>query len=476
MLKFDTNVQELKYKVLKEVAKSAFKGSLLEDYNDIPKTVVPGPKPTMRCCIYKERAIVNERIKLALGGNKDINNVVEVINIACDECPLGGYEVTNRCRGCIAHRCEKACRRNAITFDPKTRMAHIEKTSCVNCGMCAKACQYNAIQNFQRPCEQACKVKAISMGEDYAAKIDDNKCVQCGACVYQCPFGAIMDKSSIVDVINLIKESDYSKKFPIYAVVAPSISAQFKYATLGKIVTAIKKLGFHSVVEAALGADMVSYTEAKELEEKQFLTSSCCPTFVSYIKKCYPKLAEHISHNLSPMATIAKHIKEITPEAKIIFVGPCISKKQEIKDERVKPYVDYVLTFEELQALIDSQDIDASTLEESVLDNASYYGRIFARTGGLADAVKQALKEQNSSFEVKPLVCDGLDNCKLGLIKAMSPSRDFNFIEGMGCVNGCIGGPCCLTHEFKDKTEVDKYGKEAKEKTISEAISILNLK
>ena len=285
-----------------------------------------------------------------------------------------------------------------------------------------------------------------------------------------------MDKSSIVDVINLIKESDYSKKFPVYAVVAPSISAQFKYATLGQIVTAIKKLGFHSVVEAALGADMVSYTEAKELEEKQFLTSSCCPTFVSYIKKCYPKLAEHISHNLSPMATIAKHIKEITPEAKIIFVGPCISKKQEIKDERVKPYVDYVLTFEELQALIDSQDIDASTLEESVLDNASYYGRIFARTGGLADAVKQALKEQNSSFEVKPLVCDGLDNCKLGLIKAMSPSRDFNFIEGMGCVNGCIGGPCCLTHEFKDKTEVDKYGKEAKEKTITEAISILNLK
>ncbi len=476
MLKFDTNVQELKYKVLKEVAKSAFQDTLLEDYNEIPKKVVPGPKPSMRCCIYKERAIVLERIKLAMGGNKNINNVVEVIDIACDECPLGGYEVTNRCRGCIAHRCEKACHRNAISFDAKTRTAIIDKTKCVNCGLCAKACQYNAIQNFQRPCEQACKVKAITMGENYAAKINDEKCVQCGACVYQCPFGAIMDKSSIVDVIKMIKDSDFSKKYPVYAIVAPSISSQFKYATLGQIITAIQEVGFHSVVEAALGADMVSYAEAKELSEKGFLTSSCCPTFVAYIQKYYPKLASHISHNLSPMATIAKYIKETTPNAKIVFIGPCVSKKHEIQDERVKDIVDYVLTFEELQALIDSRDIDASTLKEGVLDNASYYGRIFARTGGLADSVRQALKEQESDFEVKPLVCDGLDNCKMGLAKAMSPNRDFNFIEGMGCVNGCIGGPCCLTHELRDKNEVDKYGREAKEKTISEAISVLNVK
>lgn len=473
MLKFDTNVQELKYKVLKEVAKAAFNDSLLEDYNEIPKRVVPGPKPSMRCCIYKERAIVLERIKLAMGGDKNIDNVVEVIKIACDECPLGGYEVTNRCRGCIAHRCEKACHRNAISFDSKTRAAIIDKTACVNCGLCAKACQYNAIQNFLRPCEQACKVKAISMGEDYAAKIDDNKCVQCGACVYQCPFGAIMDKSSLIDVIKMLKDSDFSKKYPVYAIVAPSISSQFKYATLGQIITAIQNLGFHSVVEAALGADMVSYSEAQELAEKGFLTSSCCPTFVAYIKKNYPKLIPFVSHNLSPMATIAKYIKENTPNAKIVFIGPCISKKQEIKDERVKDIVDYVLTFEELQALIDSRDIDASTLEESVLDNASYYGRIFARTGGLADSVRQALKEQNSDFEVKPLVCDGLDNCKLGLAKAQSANRDFNFIEGMGCINGCIGGPCCLTHEMRDKSEVDKYGKEAKEKTITDAISVL---
>lgn len=473
MPKFDTDVQELKYKVLKEVAKAAYNGTLLEEYNEIPKRIVPGPDPTTRCCIYKERAIVADRIKLALGGNKENSNVVEVIPIACDECPLGGYEVLDRCRGCIAHRCEHACRKGAITFDERTRRAIIDKTKCVNCGLCAKACQYNAIQNFLRPCEQACKVKAISAGEDYAAKINDEKCVQCGACVYQCPFGAIMDKSSIVDVINMIKDSEFSTKYPVYAIVAPSISAQFDYAILGQIITAIKKLGFHNTIEAALGADLVAYNEAKELEEKGFLTSSCCPTFVAYIKKNFPKLIPNISHNPSPMAALAKWIKENDTTAKVVFIGPCVSKKMEIKREDVAPYVDYVLTFEELQALIDSRNIDASSLEESPLDNASYFGRIFARVGGLSDAVVQALKEQESDFEAKSFVCDGIENFKLTLLKAQSGKADFNFIEGMGCVGGCIGGPCCLTHEVKDKNEVDKYGKLSKEQTIKSAIRIL---
>ncbi len=472
MPKFDTNVQELKYKVLKEVAKAEFNGTLLDEYSQIPERIVPGPKPTMRCCIYKERAIVLKRLKLALGGNKDIDNIVEVINIACDECPLGGYEVTNRCRGCIAHRCSHACPKHCISFDPVTRVAHIDKSQCINCGMCAKACPYTAIANVQRPCEQACKVHAISRGEDDAAKIDDSKCIQCGACVYQCPFGAIVDKSSIIPVIDLIKESDFSKKFPIYAVVAPSIAAQTRDYSLGQLVTAIKQLGFKDVVEAALGADMVAYSEAKELEEKGFLTSSCCPAFVSYIEKYFPQLKDNISHNLSPMATIGKWIKDHNENAKVIFIGPCVAKKKEIYRDEVKGIIDYTLTFEELQALIDARDIDANSLEESPLDNASYYGRIFARSGGLSDAVKQALIEQNSSFEVKPLALDGIDNCKLGLLKAKSPTRDFNFIEGMACCNGCIGGPCMLTHELRNKADVDKYGRSAKESSINGSISI----
>ncbi len=469
-IKFDTSVQELKYKVLKEIAKGLFNDTLLEEYNEIPQRISPGPKSTMRCCIYKERAIVLERMKLALGGNKNIDNVVEVIRIACDECPLGGYEVTNRCRGCIAHRCQKECHRDAIRFDEVTRTAVIDKTKCVNCGMCAKACQYNAIQNYLRPCVQACKVKAISMDEDHAAKIDDEKCVQCGACVYQCPFGAIMDKSMMKEAIDILKDSDYSKKYPVYAIVAPSISSQYKGVQLGQVVTALKNLGFQDVVEAALGADMVAYAEAKELEEKGFLTSSCCPTFVSFIKKNFPTLTDKISHNLSPMATIAKWIKEHHPECKIMFIGPCIAKKQEIKDERVAPYVDVTLTFEELQAMIDAKGIDIDSLEESPLDNASYYGRIFARAGGLTDAVKEALAEQSSTFPAKPISVDGLDNCRLALIKARTGKIDFNFIEGMGCVGGCIGGPACLTHEPRDKADIDAYGKLSKEQTIQDSI------
>ncbi|MEG2044707.1 MAG: [Fe-Fe] hydrogenase large subunit C-terminal domain-containing protein, partial [Clostridia bacterium] len=226
-------------------------------------------------------------------------------------------------------------------------------------------------------------------------------------------------------------------------------------------------------VEAALGADMVAYAEAKELTEKGFLTSSCCPAFVDYIKKEFPTLVKDISHNLSPMATIAQFIKKTDPTAKIVFIGPCTAKKMECRQENVKEYVDSVLTFAELQALIDSRDINMEELEDDKLDNASYYGRIFARSGGLADAVSQALKEQNlTDFEYKPISCDGIEAARVALLRASKNVLPFNFIEGMACVGGCIGGAGCITHGEKDKSEVDKYGKEAHEKTITDAIEI----
>jgi len=464
-VRFDTSVQELKYKVLKEIARGLFNDTLLNEYNEIPMRISPGPKSTMRCCIYKERAIVQERMKLALGGNKNIDNVVEVIKIACDDCPLGGYEVTNRCRGCIAHRCEKACHRDAIKFSETTRTAFINRDRCVNCGMCAKACQYDAIQNFLRPCEQACKVKAISMDEDHFAKIDDEKCVQCGACVSQCPFGAIMDKSSMADVIKILKDNNENKK--VVAIVAPAIASQFEKGYLGKVISAIKMLGFTEVVEAALGADLVSDNEAQELATKGFLTSSCCPAFVSFIKKNFPTLEDKISHNLSPMATIAKWIKEHNPDCKIVFIGPCIAKKQEIKQESVKPYVDYVLTFEELQAMIDAKEIDVDHLEDSKLDDATYFGRVFARSGGLVEAIRQGLNERELNFDLKPISVDGLENCRLATLKVKNGTNEFNFIEGMSCSGGCIGGPCSLHHEIKDKMEIDMHGKEASHLTFA---------
>lgn len=472
MRKFDTKVQHLKYKVLREVARLAWNDSLLDNIMDIPKTLVPGNQPTMRCCVYKERAILGERVKIAMGGDKNNPNVIEVIEIACDECPVGGYEVTNACRGCLAHRCEDVCKRGAIFFD-HNHVAHIDKSKCVECGACAKVCPYTAIVSHKRPCENACKVKAISMNEQKAAEINNSKCIQCGACVYQCPFGAIMDKSYMVNVIDLLKKSDNNNKYKVYAIVAPSISSQFTYAKLGQVITGLKELGFHTVVEAALGADMVAQAESRELSEKGFLTSSCCPAFVAYIKQAYPDLAPYISHNLSPMAALAKYIKDNTPNAKVVFIGPCTAKKAEAQLESVKPYVDTVLTFEELQALFDSRDVDITTLEEDVLDNASYFGRIFARSGGLSDAVAQAMREQGIVFDLKALPCDGIEACRTALLKKSKGVLDANFIEGMACIGGCIGGAGCLTHGEKNKAEVDKYGREAYEKTISDAVKVL---
>ena len=466
--KFDTKVQHLKYKVLREVAREEWNGTLKEHMLDIPKKIVPGNEPTMRCCVYKERAILEERIKIAMGGDEENPNVIEVIEIACDECPMGGYDVTEACRGCLAHRCEDVCRRGAITFDSQQK-AHIDKTKCVECGQCAKVCPYSAIINFKRPCMSACKVNAISMTETKAACVDNEKCISCGACVYQCPFGAITDKSFIIDAISMLKNKDNK----VYAVVAPSISSQFTYAKLGQVITGLRELGFHTVIEAALGADMVAQAESKELVEKGFLTSSCCPAFVDYIEKNFPDLKQYISHNLSPMATIAKYIKEHEAPCKIVFIGPCTAKKMEVQKESVRQYVDVAMTFEELQALFDSKGIDITMLPEGVLDNASYFGRIFARCGGLSDAVAEGIKEQGLDFELKPCSCDGIEACKVALLQKSKNRLDANFIEGMACIGGCIGGAGCLTHGEKNKAEVDKYGRQALEKTIADAVSML---
>ena len=140
----------------------------------------------------------------------------------------------------------------------------------------------------------------------------------------------------------------------------------------------------------------------------------------------------------------------------------------------MRQFVDVAMTFEELQALFDSKDIDITTLPEDVLDNASYFGRIFARCGGLAVAVAEGIKEHgNTDFELKAVSCDGIEQCKVTLLKKSKNLIDANFIEGMACVGGCIGGAGCLTHGERNRAEVDKYGKEAYEKTIADAISAL---
>ena len=468
--RFETRIQYLKYQVLKEVAKGAWNEDLVENVLDIPKKILPGKTPTMRCCVYKERAILQERVKLAMGGNREDSNIMEVIDIACDECPMGGYEVTNTCRGCLAQRCKDACPKDAISFDVN-HQAHIDKNKCVNCGMCARACQYSAIIDRKRPCENSCHVGAISANEDQAAHIDHDKCVDCGACIAQCPFGAIMDKSFILDVIDYILKSKNNSEFKVYALLAPAIVDDFHNISLGQIVTGLKRLGFYDVVEVAKGADMVAYSEAKELDEKGFLLSSCCPAFVSYVKKSFPELENNISHNLSPMATIAKKLKEIDPECKTVFIGPCTAKKAEVKLKSVKEYVDVAITFEELLALFDSKEIDYENIEETLINQASYYGRVFARSGGLTEAIKQGLNEIDSKLELQAETCNGVLMCKAALIKKSRNTSNANFIEGMICNGGCIGGAGVLHKLDSKKENVDEYAKASKYESIKQSVA-----
>lgn len=463
--KFDTSVQLLKYQVLREVARHAWEGDLLTHIMDIPRDIIPYETSASEFDDYKERAILSERVKLAIGGDEAQENVIQAIDIGCNKCPTGGFIVTDFCRGCLAHHCQDVCPRNAIKLD-NHHHAHIDKSVCINCGKCAEVCLFGAIIDQKRPCQKACKTGAISMNPDMSVRIDYTKCVSCGACVYQCPFGAVSDKSFILDAIKLLKGD---KK--VYALVAPAIASQFTYAKPGQVTTAIKKLGFHDVVEAAMGADLVAYAEAAELAEKGFLTSSCCPAFVKYVQNEFPELIDNISHNPSPMAAAAKDIKDNSEEeVKVIFIGPCTAKKSEFQLPEVSKYVDCVLTFEELQALFDGRDIDPTTLEETVLNDASYYGRIFAHCGGLSEAAAEALKEQGIDFEPKPASCSGLEECRIALFRATKGKAPGNFIEGMACVGGCINGAGSLTHGPKNSAMVDAYGKESTVASIKETV------
>lgn len=465
--KFDSNVQIVKSRVLTEVAKRLWTGEdIFKSFDDISAKVILPDEPSTSCCIYKDRAKLAQRVKVALGGNEHADQIIEIIGLICDECPEAGHTVTDLCRGCLAHACHAACKLGAITYE--NNHAVIDKSKCVECGQCAKACPYGAITNFKRPCEKACKANAISMADTGEAQIDYSKCTDCGVCMVHCPFGAPIDKSYISEVIDIIKKSNDNTEYPVIAVVAPAIASQFTPVPIGQVVTGIRKLGFAEVYEAALGADLVAYKESAELEEKGRLLSSCCPAFVKYVDKKYPALNPSVSHNLSPMAEIGRVIKAERPEAKIVFIGPCTAKKAEIRKDTVAPYIDSALTFEELLALFDSREIDIELQEESEMDQATAFGRRFAHSGGVANAVVQSLAERGSTFEVNPICVSGFDKIKPILSKAAKDQLVQNFIEGMACAGGCTGGAGCLKHTVKQDMDVDKHAESATHTDISE--------
>lgn len=468
---FDTKVQVLKSKVIKEVATLAFNDELLEKVLEVPEKIIPDNKATMRCCVYKERAVLSKRIKLAIGGQPN-KKVIQVIKIACEDCPTGGYEVTSSCRSCLAHRCAEACRRNAISFG-QNQKAIIDKSKCIECGACAAVCPYHAIIDFKRPCESSCRLGAIGTGIDNEAEIDYDKCVSCGACSYACPFGAITDRSYVLDAVEILKKGNN----PIYALLAPAIAGQFGNLTIEQLTPSLKKLGFSDVLDVASGADAVAELETKELEEKGFLLSSCCPSFVSYVEKFFPELKQNISKTPSPAMYLASLIKKKNSDAQIIFIGPCTSKKNEYRRSEYKNIIDCVLTFEELYALFESRgiEIDARDSLSELSNYSSAYGRGFAVSGGLTAAIAEVIKENAAKLQFNPIICSGLDECRAALLRAKKGVLKENFIEGMACKGGCAYGAGCLTHSDKNTVNVKKYAESSLTK-ITESVNNLNEK
>ena len=454
MRQFETHVQELKHQVLRAVAELTWEDRLQTGILDVPEQIIPGPEPTTRCCIYKERAIIGNRLKLAMGGDKGDPGLVEVLSIACDECPVTEMTVNDACRGCLATRCVHTCPRDAISI--VNHRAQIDHSKCVMCGKCLPVCPYGAIVKNLRPCERGCPTGAISMGPDRKASVSHEKCISCGNCVYQCPFGAIMDKSFIVNVIQMLMGAR-RWGYHVWAAVAPSVAGQFPGANMAKVAAALKAIGFTDVMEVAYGADLTAWEEADELAEKGMLASSCCPAFVNYVEKYFPQQAEElISKTPSPMVMTGRIIKKKDPGARVVFIGPCVAKKQEFQLGKTMGAVDCVLTFEELNAMFDARGVEPEEMEEAELETASSYGWRFAASGGVSAAVVQALKEKGSDFEVKAVPCSGVDECKVALLKAGKGILDGNFIEGMICEGGCIRGPANLIRTHRNRAELDK--------------------
>ena len=435
-----TSIQNLKKDVLYFVAKASFEGTLEEERDLIPEKMIEGPEPTFRCCIYKEREIVRQRIRLAEGkapGAEDDGNIVQVIKSACADCPISSYVVTNNCQNCLGKDCIKACRFGAI--EPGHTRSRIDPQKCKECGMCAKACPYNAIAHVSRPCKDSCPVDAISYDEYGVSVIDEEKCIRCGQCAAKCPFGAIGTKTWITNVIADLKAG---KK--VYAILAPATEGQFgKDITMESWRQAVKKVGFEDLIEAGLGGDMTTCSEAEEWLEAyrngEKKTTSCCPGFVNMIRKHYPDLADMISTTVSPMCAVSRMIKAKDPDAVTVFVGPCVAKRKEAQRDEA---VDFVMTFEEISSIFDAFEINLEIVQPYAMEFSSVReAHGFAQAGGVMGAVKAFLKME--ADKINAIQVSDLNKKNIGTLRAYAKSGKApgQFIEVMACEGGCITGP-----------------------------------
>ena len=459
----DTPIRQIRRRVFEEVARVAFESdNLNDDIEALPYIIAPSDLPTYHESIYRERAIVSERVRLAMGlslrpddepvhltAGLDASNIdekyyepplMQVIPSACDKCPDNIYEVSNQCRGCMAHPCAEVCPKGAISM--VKGQSYIDMEKCIRCGKCKAICPYDAIAKKVRPCSAACGIKAIGTDELGRAKIDDKKCVKCGQCMASCPFGAIADKSQIFQLIQAMKQG------PVYVELAPAVIGQFGAdVRLWKIKAALKEVGFADVYEVALGADIGASTEAKQYVnevksgKKPFLLTSCCPAWSVLAKRTLPDMVDTVSNALTPMVATARMIKQRHPEGKIVFAGPCAAKKLEASRTSVRSDVDFVITFEELAAIFAAKGIDLETYEcEEPIHDATGAGRGYAIAGGVASAIEQCIEEYYPGTEVYIEHAEGLSECQKILMLAKAGKKDGCLIEGMGCPGGCVAG------------------------------------
>lgn len=482
MRNYDTPVRAIRHRIFTEIAKAGFESSdetLIHDIESIPYNIVE-EKAQYRDSIYRERAVASERVRLAMGlslrpenrsvhltdglAASNINEkyyeppLMQVIPSACAACAPNKYVVSNMCRGCVAHPCMQACPKGAISMvDGKS---HIDQSKCIKCGKCKAACPYDAIAHKVRPCEQACGVKAIGSDEQGRARILDDKCVSCGMCMVSCPFGAISDKSQIFQLAHALRDKD-----KIIAIVAPAYISQFgDDVTPGKFRTALQVLGFADVHEVAFGADVGAIAEAHHYANEvatgnlPFLLTSCCPSWSMMAKKFFPDMIDNISQELTPMVATARKVKQEYPDAKVVFIGPCASKKLEAMRRTVRSDVDFVVTFEELDAMFDAREIDPASFEDDhSLHDATAAGRGYAVAGGVAGAVEACLKEYYPEVSVHIEHAESLAECKKVLALAKAGKLNGCMIEGMACPGGCMGGAGTNVPFAKSSKELKKF-------------------
>lgn len=495
-----TQVSDLRKDVFVEVARIAYESdNINDDLEAIPYKLSPDENPRFRDSVYRERAVSSERTRLALGlslrpQNKPVHitsgldeatvdemyyepPLMQVIPSACNACEDNVYEVSNLCRGCLAHSCMEVCPRDAITH--VDGQAHIDESKCIKCGKCKSACPYDAIGKKVRPCSVACGVKAIESDEYGRAVINQDKCLSCGMCMVSCPFGAIADKSQIFQLIRCMKNGG-----EVVAEIAPAYAGQFgKEATPDKIYAALLKLGFSQVYEVALGADIGAVTEAHDYVyhvktgEKPFLLTSCCPAWSMLAKKQFPEIIDSVSKELTPMVATARSIKKEYPNAKVVFIGPCAAKKLEAMRKTVRSDVDFVITFEELDAMFEARGIDPKTIEsQGHLHDATAAGRGYAVAGGVSKAIENCIHEYYPDVEVQIEHVEGLDECKKVLMLAKAGRKNGYLIEGMGCPGGCVAGAGTLIPVPEAKKDVQQIVKDSTKKLPPKQLREIELK